>query len=416
MLDSLLTNPILLAVIVVVLLILIAIPVLVRRRRAGQEELLPPPELGQAVDYTSLPYEEPTSLSDRLREAPVGVKLLLALVPIAVIVAVLVLWLTFFNNPAPSTALVPTPAPTLAITNIQAILTGASRIAVEAETTLPDNTIVTAVMKDGDQDFAWFSKDRASAEASGGKIAVVLEKAKDAPQPASNQEQFVTLIATVGDQVISSEQAKITVPALYRGDFYGLPTAAAPTVAPTVAPTIVPTSAPAAPTALIEPTITPTVTLTATVFNGGNIRKEPQVGNNVLGQLHAGEVVTLLERSNDSTWYRVKAPEAEGWVSATLLTIPPEVATQVATSAPPETGLNAKVFNGGNVREKPVTGKPLDQINAGETVNLLAKASDGGWYQITYTRNGKPITGWVSVSLLTIDSATAKQVPVAKGS
>ena len=111
MLDTLLQNPIILVVVVVVLLILIAIPVLIRRRRAGQEDVLPPPELGQSVDYTSLPYEEPTSLADRLREAPIGVKLLLMLVPIAVLVAGIVLWLTFFNNPGSSTAVVPTPTP-----------------------------------------------------------------------------------------------------------------------------------------------------------------------------------------------------------------------------------------------------------------------------------------------------------------
>src|SRR6266508_5679810 len=111
MLDTLLQYPIILAVVVVVLLILIAIPVLLRRRRASQEDVLPPPELGHAVDYTSLPYEEPTSLGDRLREAPIGVKLLLALVPIAVIVAGVVLWLTFFSSPGGSTAVAPTPAP-----------------------------------------------------------------------------------------------------------------------------------------------------------------------------------------------------------------------------------------------------------------------------------------------------------------
>src|SRR6188508_77541 len=119
MLDILVDNPIILVVVVIVLLILIAIPVLIRRRRAAQEDVLPPPELGQAVDYTSLPYEEPTSLGDRLREAPIGVKLLLALVPIAVIVAAVVLWLTFFNNPGPNVAVVPTPVPTpqIAIVN-----------------------------------------------------------------------------------------------------------------------------------------------------------------------------------------------------------------------------------------------------------------------------------------------------------
>ena len=414
MLDSLLTNPILLVVIVIVLLILIAIPVLLRRRRAGQEDLLPPPELGQAVDYTSLPYEEPITLSDRLREAPIGVKLLLALVPIVVIVAAVVLWLTFFSNSGPSTAAIPTPAPAPTLTNVRATLASASRIVVEAETNLPDQTIVTATMKEGDQDFPWFTANRANGEVAKGRISITLERAKDAPTPKRDQSQMITLHTTIGDQVVSSEGAKLSVPSIYTGEFFrdvAIVATAAPTVAPVV---VVPTSAPPKPTALIEPTITPKATLAATVFNGGNIRKEPQVGNNVLGQLHAGEVVTLLERSNDSAWYRVKAPEAEGWVSATLLKIDAEMAKQVPTSAPPETGLSAKVFNGGNVRERPVTGKPLDQINAGETVRLLAKTSDGGWYQINYTRAGKPITGWVSISLLTIDSATARQVPIAK--
>jgi Bacterial SH3 domain len=414
MLDTLLQNPIILVVVVVVLLVLIAVPVVVRRRRAGQEDVLPPPELGQAVDYTSLPYEEPTNLGDRLREAPIGVKLLLTLVPIAVIVAGIVLWIAFFNNPGTSTAVVPTPTPPPTITNVIATVVRSTQIVVEADTNLPDTTQVSAAMKENNQDLPWFNKDTINSKITDGRITVVLEKAKDAPNPTNTQEQFVTLIATVGDQVVSSEPAKITVPAIYKADFYPNTVATAPTAAPTAAPTGVPAAPTVAPTVPAEPTAITTVTLTATVFNGGNIRKEPQVGNNVLGQLHAGEVVTLLERSNDSTWYRVAAPEAEGWVSATLLTIDPEVASQVAPATPPETGLSATAFNGGNVRERPVTGRPLDQINAGETVQLLAKTSDGGWYQISYTRDGTPITGWVSVTLLTIDPAVAKQVPVAK--
>ncbi|GIV97836.1 MAG: ligand-binding protein SH3 [Herpetosiphonaceae bacterium] len=62
----------------------------------------------------------------------------------------------------------------------------------------------------------------------------------------------------------------------------------------------------------------------AAVFNGGNIRQTP-VDGKVLGQLHAGQTVTLLARNADSTWFRVEAPEATGWVSAALLTIDPAV-------------------------------------------------------------------------------------------
>jgi SH3-like domain-containing protein len=419
MFDAL-QNPIVIAIVVLVLLILIAIPVLLRRRRAAQGEVLPPPELGQAVDYTSMPYEEPTTLGERLRQAPVGVKLLLGLVPLAIIIAGVVLWYTFFSQPGGSANTPPAPPPE--IRNVTATLAGPTRIVVDAETNLPNGTAVTATMKQDDQDFAWFNPDSNSAkgQVAGGKVSLVLERARTAPTPRRDQQQTIILNASANGQAISSQPAKLVVPAIHAREFYQEAAAAVPTAVPTAAPTEAAGPAPtAAPTEAPKPTPEPTAVpaeLTATVFNGGNIRRQPKVTNDksdVVGQLHAGEIVALLERSQDNAWYRVKAPEAEGWVSATLLTVDPAIAKQVAVAGqtPPATGLTAMVFNGGNVRERPVTGKVLDQINAKETVQLVEKTSDGAWYRITNIRN---VTGWVSVTLLTIDSATAQKVPVAQ--
>jgi hypothetical protein len=62
--------------------------------------------------------------------------------------------------------------------------------------------------------------------------------------------------------------------------------------------------------------------LTATVFNGGNIRYRPSVQTGtVLGQLHARQTITVTGKTADGEWIHVVAPEAEGWVSVTLLTI-----------------------------------------------------------------------------------------------
>ena len=72
----------------------------------------------------------------------------------------------------------------------------------------------------------------------------------------------------------------------------------------------------------------------------------------------------------------------------------------------------ATVANGGNVREAPINGRPLDQVNAGEAVQLLAKTQDGRWLKVTYARNGAIITGWISRTLLTIDPTIEQQVPV----
>jgi SH3-like domain-containing protein len=156
----------------------------------------------------------------------------------------------------------------------------------------------------------------------------------------------------------------------------------------------------------------------AVVFNGGNIRAEPSMRGQVLGQLHAGQVVQLMERTADATWFYVNAPEATGWVSATLLTLYEGLSQNVpitgqTTAAPAQTNaLTARVYNGGNVRATPNTkGAVLDQINAGETVTLIQQTRDGVWYQITNIRG---VTGWVHRTLLTIDPAIAKRVPVAK--
>ncbi len=62
--------------------------------------------------------------------------------------------------------------------------------------------------------------------------------------------------------------------------------------------------------------------LKATVANGGNIRYRPSVQTGtVLGQMIAGQTVTLKEKTANGVWYHIVAPAAEGWVSASLLAI-----------------------------------------------------------------------------------------------
>jgi len=425
MLLEALQNPIVIAVVVFILLLLIAIPVVVRRRRASTEEVLPPPELGQSIDYTSLPYEEPSGWSERFARASVATKLLLVLVPLVLIISLVVLAVTFLRPSA--TADTPTPVvPAATITNVSASVAGKSKILVKADTTLPNDTIVVATLKENGQDFVWYDAQTATAPVTEGRISLTMDKLNEAPVPNRDQEYTVVLAATLGGQTISSEPAKLAVPPIYEGDFFET-TAVAPSAAPTAAPvttatvagqTEPTTPATSVPTLAPTPTVTPTATLTATVAHGGNIRQAANLSGAVLGQLHAGEVVNLLEKTADGRWYRVEAPEATGWVSATLLRLARAVVDQVPVvgqlppTPAPNTGLTATVFNGGNLRDQPsLNSKVLDQINAGEQVQLLAKTSNGAWYQITNIRNK---TGWVSRTLLTIAPDVIEQVPVSK--
>ncbi|MBA3948143.1 MAG: hypothetical protein H0X37_26785 [Herpetosiphonaceae bacterium] len=75
--------------------------------------------------------------------------------------------------------------------------------------------------------------------------------------------------------------------------------------------------------------------LKATVFNGGNIRYRPskQTGI-VLGQMIAGQTITLKEKLPTGQWYHVVAPNAEGWVARDLLTLDPQTIAAVPLANP----------------------------------------------------------------------------------
>jgi len=71
------------------------------------------------------------------------------------------------------------------------------------------------------------------------------------------------------------------------------------------------------------PAATPAAnTLTARVAVSGNVRQSPALSATVIGQVKAGEAVTLLGRNAASTWYRITtARGVTGWSSATLLSV-----------------------------------------------------------------------------------------------
>src|SRR5262245_28684588 len=143
--EALQNNPLIIVVIVLVLVLLIAIPVLIRRRRAGADEVLPPPEMGAQVDYTSLPYEEPTGVADRFRNASIATKLLIFLVPLVLIVGGVIAYITLSQGRAGG-ATTQAVVPEYNITNVQANVAGANKIRVQADTNLPDGAQVLVTL------------------------------------------------------------------------------------------------------------------------------------------------------------------------------------------------------------------------------------------------------------------------------
>uniref|UniRef100_UPI0013EA4AE2 SH3 domain-containing protein n=1 Tax=Candidatus Chloroploca sp. Khr17 TaxID=2496869 RepID=UPI0013EA4AE2 len=141
------------------------------------------------------------------------------------------------------------------------------------------------------------------------------------------------------------------------------------------------------------------------VVNGGNVRRLPALVDNVIGGISAGEEVQLLERTPNGAWYRVRTERDEvGWVSVTLLNVPPGTDVPVATVV--------SVFVDGSVYAAANTSSAVvDQVNRNEVVALTRKTADGAWYEVTTVRD---ISGWVAANLLGIPDDVAAAVPVAE--
>lgn len=124
-------------------------------------------------------------------------------------------------------------------------------------------------------------------------------------------------------------------------------------------------------------------------------------------QRAAQAIATATSAAATAIPQRTAAAQAE--LNATATLVAARAATAEAQAKPPL--LTASVSNGGNVREQPISGQPIDQVQSGETVQLIGKTQDASWFRVTYTRDGKTITGWISRSLLTIDPNVENQVP-----
>jgi SH3-like domain-containing protein len=434
----------LLIVAVVVIVIAVGAVLFVRYRRSKSDTLadVPPPDIGELVDYTSMPEEpEPQSWQERLAGLSTANKVLLALVPLILIGAVVALVLMLTSPGGGTAAQAPTPTPEPGITLEQATLVNPTTINIVGQTTLPAGTSIrVSMLEDGDDFSDWLQAEETTFEADGSDFSQRIAKEPNGPDATPDTAHTVVLTAEVGGEEVSAS-VELTVPGPYQSAFYetpSTPTPARPTPRPT--PTTAPDPTPAEEED--EPTPTPEPqpaqgTVAVTVGNGGNVRSEPNSGAAVVGQVALNDTVEIIEKTADDIWYRIRfgQDDTTGWTHYVVLqmeqdvinqipvqgaattpdpTPPPADATDTPDTPPADvgsTGLMVDVFNGGNVRSEPTLDSRaiVGTINAGEQVELLQKTSDSIWYQVNTETD---TVGWVHNSLLTIPDDIAAQVPV----
>jgi hypothetical protein len=415
-------NPTIAIILIVAgVLALVIVVILIRRLRQRQapldDTLGSSPGLSGPVDYTSLPVDdEPSGWRERFAKLSLAGKILIILVPILALLGLLVLVLTLLpsGNVAQQPSDFPIEAPaeaSLTVTKADVIRGTPVTIRVAAETTgLDDGTEVTIELLEDGESINFLNPQNAIAQVSDNKIEKDVSKLDAAP--SLQQSASYTLRVSTSDGAAAGE-LELTIPPNFVAAVYEQQAAPTATLTPTTAPT--PTAlaveeTPEAPTATPVPEVDgPDVS----VANGGNVRSLPIVNpNNRIGGVDAGNTVKLLEQTPNGLWYRISftntddGQQTTGWISASLLSISADVATQVPVAT------IVSVFVNGAVYENPdLSSTERDRVNVDEVVSLKQKTAEGDWYEV---ENVRGIVGWVPAGLLGIPEDVAAQVPVAE--
>ena len=132
------------------------------------------------------------------------------------------------------------------------------------------------------------------------------------------------------------------------------------------------------------------------------VRSTP-VDGEVIAQLYNGDVVTILDTSEDGGWHQIQtAAGITGWSSATYIRInsnKPQPLPDGATGTVFNINSGSKLYVYENADK---SGKVLDKLQSGDVVSVLSQSEDGKVYQVA-TAAG--ITGWCTAAYIRINKS-----------
>jgi uncharacterized protein YgiM (DUF1202 family) len=163
--------------------------------------------------------------------------------------------------------------------------------------------------------------------------------------------------------------------------------------------TVTPTPVP------VPPTTPPPSGAAATITTGSlNVRSGPGLGYNVLGQVHLGQVVTLLGRNSESTWVKIPifGGLSEGWINVAYIQANVAISSlPVVAGTPTLSSIGVVNTGAANVRSGPgLEYTSITTVGLGTTVTLIGRNSAGNWLKV---RLASGTQGWINASLLTIN-------------
>ncbi|MFK4997602.1 N-acetylmuramoyl-L-alanine amidase [Bacillus sp. N9] len=122
-----------------------------------------------------------------------------------------------------------------------------------------------------------------------------------------------------------------------------------------------------------------------------NVRTSPGLSGDIIGQLHTGDRIQVLEIGNE--WSRIAYAQGEAWVSSQYIQSDSNH-QEIAAST---TGTNAITIlhDGTNIRQKPsIKSKIVNRASSGDVFNVVGK--NGDWYEIEYKTGASGfVASWI---------------------
>lgn len=149
-----------------------------------------------------------------------------------------------------------------------------------------------------------------------------------------------------------------------------------------------------------------------------NIRREPRIGDNVIGQLNGGETARATARSSqDNDWLLIESGARSGWVAyfavrvagdpSALPVLIPDAAPDGDTLIPPSIQITTR-FNA-RMREMPSLESAVWVIVPfGAPITPLGRTRAGDWVLARYDG----LEGWIDAALLEATAAQIAALPV----
>ncbi len=189
----------------------------------------------------------------------------------------------------------------------------------------------------------------------------------------------------------------------------------APTATPIPAATATPIPAATAtpvPAATAGPTATPIAQNGAAVVNSGalNMRSGPGIGYGVVAVVYQGHTVSLLGRTSDSSWVKVRnSANQEGWANATYLSANIAISSLPIVDVPTVTAVGIVNTGALNVRSGPgIEFGVTAVIYQGNSVGLLGRNSNSSWVKVRLSNN---LIGWINALYINANT-TINSLPI----